>query len=678
MYYLALYLLTIISSVNAIIGYDCGGHLMNITTISLLGVDDCDLNVKVANSTDVYVQLLQLSNYNYAEVIQCKVEVSKTIHYCGMHSHISAVRNGRSEYLHETTHLTCLRMFTDGVLSMGAANIIEGLKPNQTVYRSLTLAGTVNNDGTCKGTQYSDPYGTWNDVIVQAVVRISLKSSYVPVNLNNGKIILKSGTTCSLSEGFCIDSDDGYTYWKPMPTSSCNFQQYDVLYEGTARKIQDDSDNSKSPVVYSLVTQDITFALTKTTEQPLCGYTLLRTEHPKLFILETQRGNTFASRGTIPVNNLDIFAYVNSKFVYVEKHIRSQMTSLYHNVLQQRCELEKQVLKNTLSFATLLPDDFAYRLMKGPGYMAVVAGEVVHIVKCIPVELMARPVEKCYNEFPVSFVNSSWFITPKSRILTKFGTERECNNLLPMMYRIEDTWIQLLPKTIEALPPQNLKPMTKLTWKYITPGPLAVSGIYSEQEIEKLRDHIMFAAEKPALLHSVARGMSGHPTSDGASFYNLFDQDTLDRIAKDTASKVWEGFITFGSASAGIFGIFIIIRLIKVIIDTTIHGYALHSVYGCSLHLIGAIWSSVTHLLIYLAHPPEKRGRKTRKKEGEGAEQSQDRLASTSLLTSTGKLINTPIVKEPQPSHSDKPREHVILSYRDLRDHINFEQIPPT
>lgn len=105
---------------------------------------------------------------------------------------------------------------------MGAANIIEGLKLNQTVYRSLTLAGTIN-DGTCKGTQYSDPYGTWNDVIVQAVVRISLKSSYVPVNLNNDKIMLKSGTTCNLSGELCIDFDDRYTYWKPMPISSCGF-----------------------------------------------------------------------------------------------------------------------------------------------------------------------------------------------------------------------------------------------------------------------------------------------------------------------------------------------------------------------------------------------------------------------------------------------------------------------
>lgn len=169
-----------------------------------------------------------------------------------------------------------------------------------------------------------------------------------------------------------------------------------------------------------------------TTELPLCGYTLLRTEHPKLFILEAKPGNTFASRGIIPVNNLDIFTYMNSKFVYIEKHVKQQMTSLYNNVILQKCELERQVITNALSFATLQPDEFAYRLMKGPGYMAVTTGEAVQIIKCIPVEVMVRKTEECYAELPISVRNHSFFLTPKSRIITKIGNERECSLELPI------------------------------------------------------------------------------------------------------------------------------------------------------------------------------------------------------------------------------------------------------
>lgn len=600
--------LTFVINVHALIGFDCGGRHLNITAISSLDVGECDLQYKRPNTTEVSIQLLQLSNYNQAEVFQCKVEISRTVFYCGMNSHISAVHNGQAEYIHETGYTTCMRMFNDGTISMGPGVLLTGIKANQTTYRSFTLGGRIENNGYCKGTaQYSDPYGSWPDVIVQASAKITIKSSMNPVHLESGKIKLRSGTTCILADSFCLDTDDGYSYWKPIPTPACGFNQYDVLYEGPANKTTE-SDSSESPV-YSLTTQDVTFALTSRGEQPLCGYNLLRTEHPKLFIMEIKNGATFASRTSIPIHNLDIFAYLNSKFVYVEKHVRSQMTSLYHNVMTQKCELERQVITNALSFAALQPDEFAYRLMKGPGYMAVNTGESVHIVKCIPVEVTLRETTECYSELPITVRNGSFFLTPRSRIISRVGNKRECSNELPTLFRIEQTWLQFTPKPqVLQLPPEQLKPLTKLTWNYAKPAPLAVSGLYADKEIERLRDHIMFPAEKPALLHEIARRITGHDIgSNAVSVYNLLDEEALNKIADNTASRLWKGFVNFGSATAGIMGIFIIIRVIKVVIDTLLHGYALHSVYGCSLHLLGALWSSITHLLLHLSRGPTRK-----------------------------------------------------------------------
>lgn len=373
-----------------------------------------------------------------------------------MHSHISVVHNGRADYVREVSYIAqCLGLFHEGTFAVGAENRLQGIRPNQTTTHSITLSRRINNDGSCKGIQYSDPYGTWDDVVVQGIVKITLKSSYVPVQLHSGKIILKSGTICNLKEGFCIDSEDEYTFWKPIPISSCDFHQYNVLYQGLAIKIQENN-NINSAVVYSLTTQDITFALTKTKEQPLCEYTLSQTEHPKLFILET-KSDAIPHSGSIPMDNLDIFAYMNSKFVYVEKHIRHQMISLYHNVMQQKCELERQVITNALSFAALQPDEFAYRLMKGPGYMAVTAGEAIYVIKCIPVEVTVRKTTECYAELPITLRNSTLFLTPKSRILTKFGNQRDCSFELPTLYRIEDTWVQFTPDPqVRQLLPQQL------------------------------------------------------------------------------------------------------------------------------------------------------------------------------------------------------------------------------
>lgn len=598
---------------SALLGFDCGGHQLNVTTISLLGAAECDLKMTTPQKEDVYIQLLQLSEYNYATVIQCKVEVHRVAQYCGMHHHISAVRGGEASFMEETLRERCQQMHEHGVIRFGNTedNIIKGLEINKTNYRTVMLGGTLTFDGKCKGIQYQDPYGIYQDVVVQATVKITLKQTRAPIQLEKGEIILKSGTRCDLGKGYCIDSDDGYSFWTPIPVSACDFHQYDVLYQGEAVKMRDTSQQHQ-PTVYSLTTDEIVFALTTKKQHPICGYALWQTEHPKLFIVETTKENIVKIQKQIPVDNLDIFTYVNSKFVYVEKHIRNQMTTLYYNVMQQRCELEAEVLRNTLSFATLLPDEFAYRLMKEPGYMAVTAGEAIHVVKCIPVEVTARKTTVCYQELPVQVRNASLFLTPKSRILTKAGTQRECSHELPTLYRIEDIWVQLVPEPhIYPVPPQQLQPMTRITWKYLTPGPLADSGIYSNQDVNRLRDHIMFPAEKPALLNSIARGVGGYSTGGSpVPIQNLLDAETLEHIARSTAAKIWGGFITFGTTTAGILGIFIIIRVIKIIIDTAIHGYALYTIYGCSLHILGAIWSSMTHLLIHLAHPPSDRKKK--------------------------------------------------------------------
>lgn len=84
--------------------------------------------------------------------------------------------------------------------------------------------------------------------------------------------------------------------------------------------------------------------------------------------------------------------------MYVKKHLKGQIKNLYHDVLFQRCNIERQSLKNSLSIATQSPDPFAYDLMKGPSYMSVLAVEVVHIIKCVPVEVVILHDDNCYAE----------------------------------------------------------------------------------------------------------------------------------------------------------------------------------------------------------------------------------------------------------------------------------------
>ena len=394
--------------------------------------------------------------------------------------------------------------------------------------------------------------------------------------------------------------EGGYTFWDSLLGGDCHFNRYDVLYEGLGSKISVAEDR-RAQVVYMVSEGKRTFALTRKEAQPVCGAVLYRTEHPKLFIVESHEGVSPESRRGLTIENLDMFTYVNSKFVFIERHVRTQLNHLYYDILKQHCDLERQVLMHTLTLASQAPDEFAYRLMGGPGYMAVVAGEVAHLIKCIPVEITVRHTEEFYHHLPVLRGNNSLFMSPRTHILFQAGTQISCNALVSPMYQLHGAWYKFTPKPVETTAPPQIKPLSKPTWSYTDAGDLATSGIYTQNDLNNIRDHIMFPAERTAVLNTFARTITGHPTlHQGASLMNLLDEETLEKLSASAWNKMWTSFLTFGTASAGILGAILIIRGIKLLADTVIHGDALHTMYGWSVHLLGALWSSVTHLLLHL------------------------------------------------------------------------------
>lgn len=585
--------------VEGLIGYDCGSASTNITTLSLLGIEECDIPQPEVAAQKIYIQLLQINEFTSARVMQCKIEIDRLIRRCGMFSHSMDVYNGKHAYIEEVSRDACQRMHIHGTYEMGNIRI-TGLKSNQTATRPVTLAGHVNTDGSCSGTTYSDPFGTWEEAVVLATLKITLQDYIADVKINTNRVLLRSGVTCELSATHCTDIEGGDTYWAAMPTDTCKFTTYGVLYEGYAHRIIDVV-HKQQQIVYSITTENTVFALASRDSYSICGYTLFHTEHPKLVIFETSPGIAVFKKES-RIANLDIFTYMNSKFVYVEKHMRSQFSELYRNILLHQCQLEQKILHNSLAIATQSPDVFAYHFMKGPGYMALLAGEVIHIIKCVPVEVKVAHTNECYDQLPVMRENKTQFLTPQTHILLRQGTQITCNLFAPPMYLLGDAWYRLTPKPIHTVPPTTMKPMTKPSWKYISPGSLATSGIYTEKDLTDLRDHIMFPAERPAMLNTLARGMMGHPTimHGGGSFANILDEASVEKIAISAWQKFWDRFLIFGNISAGFIGIYLAIRTIKLILDTIVHGYVLHTVYGWSVYLLGAIWDSLTQLLLHL------------------------------------------------------------------------------
>jgi len=117
-----------------------------------------------------------------------------------MHSYVSTVHNVHAVYIAETTLDQCKSMHKTGTLIINVNNAINGLKVNQTISRPIIFAGSVTIDGKCSGTQYSDPYGSWQDVVVQGIITVTLTSHRAMTNIETNQIHLKTGTTCQYSD----------------------------------------------------------------------------------------------------------------------------------------------------------------------------------------------------------------------------------------------------------------------------------------------------------------------------------------------------------------------------------------------------------------------------------------------------------------------------------------------
>jgi len=114
-------------------------------------------------------------------------------YFTGMHSHISVVQNGRRVYLHTLSNTICQRLHEIDTLSLGGSAIISGTSSNSTTTSSINLAGSTTMDGRCSGTQYSDPYETWDMVVMQAIIKIVLRDFEDLIECVSSHLILPSG-----------------------------------------------------------------------------------------------------------------------------------------------------------------------------------------------------------------------------------------------------------------------------------------------------------------------------------------------------------------------------------------------------------------------------------------------------------------------------------------------------
>jgi hypothetical protein len=324
------------------------------------------------------------------------------------------------------------------------------------------------------------------------------------------------------------------------------------------------------------------------------------TEHPKLSVIVGTSTGFFFQKSTITPENLNMFLYTNSKFVFLERHFAGQFDTLYAHFHAKICMLKHTSLMHLISLAYISPTEFAWAYTQKPGVTALLRGEAIYTIHCEPVTVELLELPACYQEIPVSYRNQTRFLQPRTRILQEHGNEIDCNPLAPAIYQIGDHWFQMKPHPSQVMAPFLLNPTDDDVWVYQSPSNLMSAGLYSPTDLEKFQKRLMFSAEKTAINNIIVSRAGGVMVdSQNVNIGRLFAGATMTDIHESLLHRIYGVFWEFSVYVAGISGFLFILMLLKTVINMCINGTMLYRAYGCSYKVITAFWGTIAKHLLY-------------------------------------------------------------------------------
>lgn len=182
--------------------------------------------------------------------------------------------------------------------------------------------------------------------------------------------------------------------------------------------------------------------------------------------------------------NVDYNNYFSNKLTIVYETLESQIKDIYLYQTKRNCENQISIIKKQLSLAFIAPEQFAHNLM-GPRFTSQLPGNVIHIIKCQPIEITINPNPKNYNQdIPMLYHNKSVFMSFTSGIIIKLSRKIKCNRITPVQFRVNGNWIKFTPTLKFAKAPKRLGPHPQENFKLTEIRDLEGRGMYAQEELE--------------------------------------------------------------------------------------------------------------------------------------------------------------------------------------------------
>lgn len=593
---------------NSLIAYDCKSGNVNMTSVSLINLPDCTINKPNITTIDVNLAVTQTTQFSDVAFFRCSVEEFNIVWRCGK-TIDTGLSGGFYSQVPMITKKACLRMVQEGVYTVLTNNEKLDIMLSSTGKTSASYVsrGFISSDGSCTaGVQFSRSGRIYDRPVQNTRLEIKYSSGKARLSHDENTILFPSGVSCKYSDGECVHPDYGYIFWDKL-TPECRMDSHEksLVYNGVGKMITDYTSNP--PVNYVQVSYDGYDFQIQLSDQTdfVCGYRSYLTEHPRLFV--TLLGKDYPlfplTKKVQPVD-VNLMNYVNSKMVFSMRHTKQEVDRLFQLFELDRCQTQNRITQAMLSIASRDPLEFAYLYFQKPGYTAVVRGEVIHIAKCA--ETAVEPdmeIEGCYNELPVRSSNVTMFMSPKTRIMIKFGSLVSCLPDLAPRFFVDGNWVSRTKHGLMRVNTPITMTHTNIHYSFSELKSLARGGLYSSETIQSYQEILTSPMVENVISSRVHNALEGkHQLPTGYSFSSGFTEDDFDTIQNNVENwfeKLTSKLTFLGQITSTILGFVIIIKTITYILSCILNFKIMYDTFGFATAVTSFWWESLCNTLLH-------------------------------------------------------------------------------
>lgn len=372
---------------------------------------------------------------------------------------------------------------------------------------------------------------------------ITIRKDTATLDLKKNSLLINNQYSSDFINQYAFEPDHGDTVWtKSLTTRQCAKKKVFVIYEGLLTKSIEQVGNQYNKTLYIMPTEDKDreFLLEMTGNTSICGEVAFTTQSASLFVIESSSG-TFRNKVTPGINsrNWDNNLFLTMKLSHLAFDVARQITSLYANIMYEKCKSDSKIIMNMLSIAKIDSKNFGFNYFRNPGYFGTVRSEVIYLQHCEPVNVTHRFTTECYQELPVVYNQKNVFMSPKSRLITEVGEQVPCSAILANKFKLGENWYSRINGQLIVAPaPVDVDLKPEREWNYKTMDSISEKGIYSQNETDQMNKVITYNLVLPSELNNFIGGTVDSLYSKKSLFTILKTAD-VDEVKRMFTNRIW-------------------------------------------------------------------------------------------------------------------------------------------